>query len=121
MSWSFVAGNPRHINFDVEPVRTPVFCEICFAAGRDLNSRDPFSCILSTGIESAARVVSLVKLTVVDLDNIWHDNQLKKSGENICPKVAAESFHDPDELGYFQESVRRKLMNLHRKIIQNRR
>jgi hypothetical protein len=92
MSWSFVAGNPRHVNFDVEPVRTPVFCEICFAAGRDLNSRDPFSRILSTGIESAARVVSLVKLTVVDLDNIWHDNQLKKSAKTSAPKLQPEVF-----------------------------
>jgi hypothetical protein len=92
MSWSFVAGNPRHINFDVEPVRTPVFCEICFAAGRDLNSRDPFSCILSTGIESAARVVSLVKLTVIDLDNIWHDNQLKNRAKTSAPKLQPKVF-----------------------------
>jgi hypothetical protein len=45
--------------------------------------------------------MSLVELTVIDLNNIWQDNQLKKSGESISPKVAAESLHDPDELGYF--------------------
>jgi hypothetical protein len=77
MSWSFVAKNRRHVHFDIEPVRTPVLCEICLATGCDLNSRDPFSCILSTGVEGAARIVSLVKLTVVDLDNIWHNNQIK--------------------------------------------
>jgi hypothetical protein len=59
--------------------------------------------------------VSFIKLTVVDLNNIWQNDQLKKSGESISPKVAAESLHDPDELGYFQERVRRKLMNLHKK------
>jgi hypothetical protein len=32
--------------------------------------------ILSTDIEGATRIVSLVKLTVIDLDNIWHNNQL---------------------------------------------
>jgi hypothetical protein len=46
--------------------------------------------------------VSLIELTVIDLNNIWHDNQLKKLSENTSHKVAAESLHDPDELGYFQ-------------------
>jgi hypothetical protein len=57
--------------------------------------------------------VSFVKLTVVDLDNIWQNDQLKSLSENICPEITAESLHDPNELGYFQERVRRKLMNLH--------
>jgi hypothetical protein len=68
---------------------------------------------LSTGVEGAACVVSFVKLTVVDLDNIWQNDQLKSLSENICPEITAESLHDPNELGYFQERVRRKLMNLH--------
>jgi hypothetical protein len=72
-------------------------------------------------VESAACIVSLVELTAVDLNDIWHDNQLKKSGESISPKVAAESLHDPNKLGHFQERVRRKLVNLHRESIQNRR
>jgi hypothetical protein len=70
MSWTFVARNSRHVNFDIEPIRAPAFCEICFAAGRDLNSRNPFSHILSTSVESAARIVSLVELTVIDLNDI---------------------------------------------------
>jgi hypothetical protein len=45
--------------------------------------------------------MSLVKLTVVDLNNTWLDNQLKKLGESISPEVAAESLHDLDELAYF--------------------
>jgi hypothetical protein len=59
-------------------------------------------------------------LTVVNLDNIWYNNQLKQSSENICPKVAAKNLHDPDKLGHFQKRVRRKLMNLHRLHVQNR-
>jgi hypothetical protein len=70
-------------------------------------------------VESAACIVSLVELTVVDLNDIWHDDQLKKSGESISSKVAAEGLHDPNKLGHFQERVRRKLMNLHGKSIQN--
>jgi hypothetical protein len=77
MSWSFVARNRRHVHLDVEPVRTLFLCEICLAAGRNLNLRDPFSPTLSTGVEGAARTMSLVKLTIVDLDNIWNNNQLK--------------------------------------------
>jgi hypothetical protein len=65
--------------------------------------------------------VSLVELTVVDLNDIWNDDQLKKSGESVGTKVAAEGLHDPNELGHFQERGRRKLMNLHRKSIQNSR
>jgi hypothetical protein len=74
MSWSFVARNHRHVNFYIEPVRTPVLCEVCLAAERNLNSRNSFSCILSTGVEGAARIMCFVKLTIVDLDNVWHNN-----------------------------------------------
>jgi hypothetical protein len=77
MSWSFVARNRGHVHLDIEPVRTPVLYEICLAAGRDLNSCDSLSRILSTGVEGATCVVRFVKLTIVDLDNVWHNNQLK--------------------------------------------
>jgi hypothetical protein len=113
MSWPFVARNRIHIHLDIESVRAPVLCEVCLAAGRDLNSHDSLSRILSTGVEGATCVVSFVKLTVVDLDNIWHNDYLKKSSDNIYPEITAKSLHDPNELRYFQEIVRRKLMNLH--------
>jgi hypothetical protein len=51
-------------------------------------------------------MLSLVELTIVDLNDIWHDDQLKKSGESISSKVAAEGLHDPNKLGNFQERVR---------------
>jgi hypothetical protein len=65
--------------------------------------------------------VSLVELTVIDFNNIWNNEQLKESGESISDKVAAEGLHDPNELRHFKEGGLRKLMNLHRKSIQNRR
>jgi hypothetical protein len=102
MSRSFVARNRRHVNFDIEPIRDPVFCEICFAVGCDLNSRDPSSRVLLTSVESTC-IVSFVELTVVDLNNVQHNNQLEESGESINPKVASESPHDPNKLGHFQE------------------
>jgi hypothetical protein len=77
MSWSFVTKNHRHVHLDVEPVQTPVLREIRLAAGCDLNSRDSLSRVLTTGVEGAACVVSFVILTVVDLDNVWHNNQLE--------------------------------------------
>jgi hypothetical protein len=63
--------------------------------------------------------VSFVELPVVEFNDIWHDDQLKKSRESIGTKVAPEGLHDPNELGHFQERRRRKLMDLHRKSIQN--
>jgi hypothetical protein len=103
MSWTFVARNRRHVSFDIEPIRALVFSEICFVVRRGLNSRNPFSHILSTSVESVARIVSFVELTVVDLNDIWHDDQLKKSGESVSSKVAAEGFHDPNKHGHLQE------------------
>jgi hypothetical protein len=34
--------------------------------------------------------VSFVKLTVVDLNDVGHDDQLEESGESISTKVAAK-------------------------------
>jgi hypothetical protein len=106
MSGTFVARNRRHVSFDIESIRAPVFCEICFAAGHDLNSCNPFSRVLSTSVESAAHIVSLIEVTIVDFNDIWNDDQLKKSGESVGAKVAAEGLHDPNELRHFQERGR---------------
>jgi hypothetical protein len=106
MGRSFVSRNRRHVNLDIEPIRAPVFGEICLAAGCDLDSCNPSSRVLSTAVESTACVVSFVELTVIDLNDIWHDDQLEKSYETVSTKVAAEGFHDPNELGNFQERGR---------------
>jgi hypothetical protein len=70
-------------------------------------------------VEGAACIVGLVELAVVDFDDVLYDNQLKKSRESISTKVAPEGLHDPNELGHFQKRRWRKLMDLHRKSIQN--
>jgi hypothetical protein len=64
-------------------------------------SRDPFSGVLSSGVESTTRIVSLVELPVIDFDNIWHNDQLKKSHESIGTKVTPEGLHDPNKFGHF--------------------
>jgi hypothetical protein len=50
--------------------------------------------------------VSFVELTVIDLNDVWHDDQLEESCESINIKVTTEGFHDPNELGNFQERGR---------------
>jgi hypothetical protein len=77
MSWFFVARNCRHVHLHVKLVRAPVFREVCLAAVCDLNSRKPSSFILLASVESAACVVSLIILTVVELDNVRYDDQLE--------------------------------------------
>jgi hypothetical protein len=95
--------NSRHVYLHIKPVRAPVFCEIGLATGRDLNSRDPFLRVLSTSVEGAACIVSLVKLTIAELDDVRHDDQLEESGKNISAEVASESLHDLEKLGDFHE------------------
>jgi hypothetical protein len=50
MGRSFVPRNLRHVNLNIKPVRAPVVGEVGLAAGRDLNSRDPSSGVLSSGV-----------------------------------------------------------------------
>jgi hypothetical protein len=90
MSWSFIPRNRRHVNLDIEPKRAPIFDEVGFTAGRDLNSRDPSSGVLPSSVESTTCIVSFVELPVVDFNDIWHDDQLKKSRESIGTEVAPE-------------------------------
>jgi hypothetical protein len=74
MSWSIVARNRRHVHFDVKPVGAPVFRQVRFAAGHNLDSRKPFPRVLPAGVESVARIVCFVVLTVVELDNVRHED-----------------------------------------------
>jgi hypothetical protein len=101
MSQSFVARDCRHVNFDVEPIQAPAFCEICFAARCDLNSRDPSSRVPPTSVEGATCIMSFIELAVVDLNNVRHNNQLEESRESVSPEVAAKCLHDPNKLGHF--------------------
>jgi hypothetical protein len=74
MSWSIVPGNRRHVHLDIKPVGAPVFREVRLAAGRDLDSRKPSSCILPARIESAAHVVCLVISAIVKLNDVRHND-----------------------------------------------
>jgi hypothetical protein len=74
MSWSIVARNRRQVHLDMELVGAPILCQVRFAARRDLDSRKPLSRVLPTSVESAARIVRVVVLTIVELDNVWNNN-----------------------------------------------
>jgi hypothetical protein len=74
MSWSIIARNRRHVHLDMELVGAPILRQVRFAAGRDLDSRKPLSRVLPTSVESAARIVRVVVLTIVELDNVWNNN-----------------------------------------------
>jgi hypothetical protein len=74
MDQSFVSRNLRHVSLDIKPVRAPVVSQVGLAAGRDLNSRNPSSGVLSSGVESTTCIVSFVELPVVDFDNVWHND-----------------------------------------------
>jgi hypothetical protein len=97
-SRSFVAWNFGHVNLDIEPVRVTIISQVGLAAGSDLNSRNPLSSVLSSGIESTACVLSFVKLPVVDLDDVGNNDQLEESGESIDAESTTKSLHDPNEL-----------------------
>jgi hypothetical protein len=103
VSWSFIARNFRHVDLHVEPVRIPIISEVGLAAGSDLNSRNPFSGVLASGVEGAACVLSFVELPVVNFYDIPHNNQFKESCESIGIKVTFGGLHDPDKLRNFQE------------------
>jgi hypothetical protein len=70
MGRSFVSRNLRHVNLHIEPVRVPVIGHVGLAAGHDLNSRDPSSGVLSSGVESTTRMLSFV----VNFDNVGHND-----------------------------------------------
>jgi hypothetical protein len=74
MSWSIVAGNCRHAHLDIKLVGTPAFREVRLAAGRDLDLCKPSSCILTVGVESAARVVCLVVSAIIKLNDVLHND-----------------------------------------------
>jgi hypothetical protein len=68
-----------------------------------LNSRIPLSGILPSGIESAACVLSFVKVPVIDLDDVGNNDQFEESGESIDAEGTTKSFHDPNELRHLKE------------------
>jgi hypothetical protein len=97
VTWSLIARNFRHVDLHVEPVRIPVISEVGLAARSDLNSRNPFSGVLASGVEGAACMLSFVELPVVNLYDIGDDDQFEKSGKSVNAKITAEGLHDPNK------------------------
>jgi hypothetical protein len=91
MGRSFVSRNLRHINLDIETVRAPVVSQVGLAAGRDLNSRDPSSGVLLSGVESTTRMVSFVKCpspTLITSGTMTNSKNLAKASTlRLHPKV----------------------------------
>jgi hypothetical protein len=121
VSWARVARNFRHIDLQTEPIRVPVVGEVGLAAGSNLDLSDPFSGVLAPGVEGAARMLSVVELPVTDLDNLGNNYQFVESDKGVNTEVTAEGFHDPNKFRHLKKRRRRKLVDLHRKGIQNRR
>jgi hypothetical protein len=50
------------------------------------------------GVEGTTRVLSVIELPIAALDNFGDNNQFIESGKGGNAGVAAEGFHDPNEL-----------------------
>jgi hypothetical protein len=98
MGRSFVPRNLRHVSLDIKPVQALVVNQVGFAAGHDLNSRNPSLGVLSSGVESTTRIVGFVELPVINFNNVWHNDQLKKPRESVSTKITPEGLHDPNKL-----------------------
>jgi hypothetical protein len=79
-------------------MRVPVLGEVRLAAGSNLDSGDPLSGVLATGVEGTTRVLSVIELPIATLHNFGDNNRFIESGKGGNAGVAAEGFHDPNEL-----------------------
>jgi hypothetical protein len=102
-------------------MRVPVIGEVSLAAGSNLNSGDPLLSVLPPGVEGATRMLSVIKLPIAGLDNLGDNHQFIEYGKGMDTEIAAEGLHDPNEFRYLKKRRRRKLVDLHRKGIQNSR
>jgi hypothetical protein len=100
-------------------MRVPVVGEVGLATGSNLNSSDPFSGVLVPGIEGATRMLSVIELPVAGIDNLGNNYQFVESGEGVDTEVTTEGLHDPNEFRNLKKRRRRKLVDLHRKGVQN--
>jgi hypothetical protein len=102
-------------------MRVPVVGEVSLAAGSNLNSGDPLSGVLPPGVEGATRMLSVIELPVAGLDNLGNNHQFVESGKGVDTRVTTEGLHDPNEFRHLKKRRRLKLVDLHRKGIQNSR
>jgi hypothetical protein len=97
MSRAGVAGNFGHVDLQIEPVRVPILGEVRLATGSNLDSGDPLSGILATGVERTTRVLSVIELASAALDNFGDNHQFVESGEGMDIEIATKGLHDPNE------------------------
>jgi hypothetical protein len=103
----------RHINLQIKPVRPPIIGEVRLATRSNLDSGNSLSGILTSCVESATRVLTVVELPVFTFHDLRDDHQFVESGEGINARTAAEGLQNPDELRHFKERCRRKLVDFH--------
>jgi hypothetical protein len=102
-------------------MRAPIVGEVSLATGSNLNSGNSLSGVLTSRVESATRMLTVIELPVTTLNDLRDNHQFVESGEGIDNGIAAEGLHNPDELRHFKERCQRKLVDLHRKGIKNSR
>jgi hypothetical protein len=76
--------------------------------------------VLSSSVKSAATIISYIIVPIVKLQDIFLNDELEETSENICTSSTLESLHDPKELRELQKRVRRQLY-LHGEFIKNSR
>jgi hypothetical protein len=87
-------------------MRAPIVGEVSLATGSNLNSGNSLSGVLTSGIESATRMLTVIELPVTTLNDLGDKHQFVESGEGINTGIAAESLHNPNELRHFKERCR---------------
>jgi hypothetical protein len=69
--------------------------------------------VLSSSVENAATIISFIIILVAEHQDIFLNNELEETSENIYTSSTLESFHYPDELREFPKRIRRQLVYLH--------
>jgi hypothetical protein len=91
-------------------MRPPIIGEVRLATGGNLDSGNSLSGILTSRVESATCMLTVVELPVITFDDLRYDHQFVESGEGTNTGIAAEGLQNPDELRHFKERCRRKLV-----------
>jgi hypothetical protein len=94
-------------------MRAPIIGEVRLATGSNLDSGNSFSGILTSRVESATRMMTVIELPVIALDDLRDNHQFVESGEGIDTGIAAEGLQNLNELRHFKERCRRKLVDFH--------
>jgi hypothetical protein len=94
-------------------MRPPIIGEVRLATRSNLDSGNSFSGILTSRVESATRMLTVIELPIIALDDLRDNHQYVESGEGIDTGIAAEGLQNPNELRHFKERCRQKLVDFH--------